>query len=38
MGYRNIVLNFTYVAFFEDSDPLDPNGNDYGSIGFTWFF
>lgn len=38
VGYRNIVLNFTYVAFFEDSDPLDPNGNDYGSIGFTWFF
>lgn len=38
VGYRNIVVNLTYVAFLGESDPLDEFGNDYGSIGLTWFF
>lgn len=38
VGYRSFVFNFTYITFLEESDSPEANGNDYGSIGLTWFF
>lgn len=38
VGYRDFVFSFAYVAVFGESDPPDFNGNDYGSIGVTWFY